>query len=57
VAEDTAKGGIDGHQSWFFDRVREICGQRRPRIKVPHNNRTMARIIGPIYKRAKLLSR
>jgi hypothetical protein len=57
VAEDAAKVGVDYHQSWFFDRVREICGQRRPHIRVPQDNRTMARIIGQIYKRAKLLSR
>jgi hypothetical protein len=57
VAEDAAKVRVDDRQSWFFDRVREMCGQRRPRIKVPDDNRTMARIIGPIYKRAKLLSR
>ncbi len=57
VAEDAAKNGVDDRQAWFFGRVRDLCGLRRPRIKVPTGNRTMARIIGQIYKRAKLLPR
>jgi hypothetical protein len=53
VAEQAAKDGRDAHRSWFFDRVRELCRQRRPRIPTPANDRTMGRIIGDLYQSPK----
>jgi len=54
VAEEAlAKNGPDKHRSWFYDRVRELCRQRQPRIKAPANDRTMGRIISDLYHRPK----
>jgi len=53
VAENLAGGRLDDRQSWFFDRVRDACDRQRPRVEVPSDNRTMGRIIGDVYKRAK----
>jgi hypothetical protein len=36
-------------KSWWFDRVREECRHKRPVIKTPKNDRTMARIVGDLY--------
>jgi hypothetical protein len=58
VAEDISKhGAADTYQSWFFERVREECGRRRPRIKAPGDDRTLARIVGHVYKLAKMRPR
>jgi hypothetical protein len=53
VARDAIKRGVDDLKSTFFDRVRHECGERRPRIRTPDDDRTMGRIVGAIYDAAK----
>jgi hypothetical protein len=54
VAEEAIKLGVDAHQSWFFDRVRDMCGRRRPPVATPLDDSSMRRIVGHVYKRGAI---
>jgi hypothetical protein len=55
VAKEVREEGIDQTRVWFYNRVREVCAGKRPRIKTPdpENNRSMTRIIGDLYRAPK----
>ena len=53
VALEALRTGTDERRICFYNRVREICRQHRPRIRTPANDRTMGRIIGDLYQNTK----
>jgi hypothetical protein len=56
VAKELPESGTDKHRSWFYQRVRDECSNKRPVVKTPANDRTMGRIISDLYFGPKVSS-